>query len=182
MLLLTLRGTPTLYYGDELGMENGVIPPDRVRDPRELREPGLGLGRDPVRTPMPWDDSPQGGFTAREPWLPLGAGWQARNVANELADSDSMLALHRALLALRRSSPALAIGAIRLIEAEGSVLAYEREQDGERFVVALNLGTEPARLSLTGRPILSTLGDLPSDTPSHLRPDEGLILKVDTPA
>ena len=67
MLLLTLRGTPTLYYGDELGLGRRRIPPDRVQDPRELREPGLGLGRDPVRTPMPWDGSPNAGFTTGEP-------------------------------------------------------------------------------------------------------------------
>jgi alpha-glucosidase len=132
---------------------------------------------------MVWDDSPQGGFTTGEPWLPLGAGWQERNVANELAAPGSMLALHRALLGLRRTSPALATGSIRLIEAEGSVLAYERELDGERFVIALNLGNSPAPADLPdGTPLLSTLGDLPIGTPSLLRPDEGLILKVDTPA
>lgn len=182
MLLLTLRGTPTLYYGDELGMENGDIPPDRVRDPRELREPGLGLGRDPVRTPMPWDDSEAGGFTTGEPWLPLGQGWRERNVATEMDMPGSMLSLHRALLALRRSSPALATGSIRLIEAEGQVLAYEREQDGERFIIALNFSDAPAPVDLTGRPILSTLTTLPDRAPSLLRPDEGLILKVDTAA
>ena len=182
MLLLTLRGTPTLYYGDELGMENGDIPPDRVRDPRELREPGLGLGRDPVRTPMPWDDSPAGGFTTGEPWLPLGQGWQERNVAAEMGTPGSMLSLHRGLLALRRSSPALATGSIRLIEAQGPVLAYEREQDGERFVIALNLSDAPAPVHLSGHPILSTLTTLPDRAPSLLRPDEGLILKVDTTA
>lgn len=181
MLLLTLRGTPTLYYGDELGMENGVIPPDRVRDPRELREPGLGLGRDPVRTPMPWDDSAQAGFTQGEPWLPLGDGWQTRNVAAERDDPNSMLTLHRALLNLRRSTPALATGKIRLIESEGDVLAYEREQDGDRIIVALNLGARPAPVDLPmARPILSTLpGPLIETAPSILRPDEGLILKVD---
>lgn len=105
MLLLTLRGTPTLYYGDKLGLENGVIPLDRVRDPRELREPGLGLGRDPVRTPMPWDDSPQAGFTQGEPRLPLGAGWEHQNVAAERDDPASILSLHRQLLALRRATP-----------------------------------------------------------------------------
>jgi alpha-glucosidase len=184
MLLMTLRGTPTLYYGDELGMENGDIPADRVRDPRELREPGLGLGRDPVRTPMPWDDSANGGFTNGEPWLPLGQDWQHRNVATELAEPGSMLALHRELLALRRVTPSLATGSIRLIEATGPVLAYEREQDGERFVIALNLGHEPAAVDLPhGRPLLSTLpGPLPDTSPALLRPDEGLILKVDNPA
>lgn len=184
MLLLTLRGTPTLYYGDELGLENGVIPLDRVRDPRELREPGLGLGRDPVRTPMPWDDSPQAGFTQGEPWLPLGAGWEHQNVAAERDDPASILSLHRQLLALRRATPALATGYIKLLEVEGDVLAYEREQDGERFVVALNLSHAPAMVDLpVARPLLSTLsGPLADTAPSILRPDEGLILKVDAAA
>ena len=75
MLLLTLRGTPTIYYGDEVGMSDVAIPPDQVQDPRELREPGLGLGRDPVRTPMAWDTTRQGGFTEGTPWLPLHADW-----------------------------------------------------------------------------------------------------------
>lgn len=90
-----------------------------------------------------------------------------------------MLALHKALLALRGRNPALATGSIRLIEAEESVLAYEREKDGERFVIALNLGQTDAPVALAGRPVLSTLGNLPLTPPSLLRPDEGLILKVD---
>ena len=67
-----------MYYGDELGLDDTVVPRDRVRDPRELREPGLGLGRDPQRTPMPWDGSPNAGFTTNEPWLPLNADWRKR--------------------------------------------------------------------------------------------------------
>ena len=85
MLLLTLRGTPTLYYGDELGLSDVAIPPAQVQDPRELREPGLGLGRDPVRTPMPWDGSENAGFTTARPWLPLNADWPTRNVARMAA-------------------------------------------------------------------------------------------------
>ena len=80
VLLLTLRGTPTLYYGDELGLSDVAIEPSQVRDPRELREPGLALGRDPVRTPMPWDDSANAGFTKGTPWLPLHDDWPTRNV------------------------------------------------------------------------------------------------------
>ena len=71
MLLLTLRGTPTIYYGDEIGMRDVPIPPERVQDPWEKNEPGLGLGRDPERTPMQWDGRPKAGFTTGEPWLPL---------------------------------------------------------------------------------------------------------------
>src|SRR5918994_1015648 len=75
MLLLTLRGTPTLYQGDELGIGKVDIPPHQVRDPKELREPGIGLGRDPSRTPMAWDGSLNAGFTTGEPWLPLHGDW-----------------------------------------------------------------------------------------------------------
>src|SRR5690606_1763307 len=78
MLLLTLRGTPTLYYGDEIGMEDVEIPPDQIQDPAELNAPGLGLGRDPERTPMQWDDSPNAGFCPPDvqPWLPVAPDYE----------------------------------------------------------------------------------------------------------
>jgi alpha-glucosidase len=176
MLLLTMRGTPTLYYGDELGLADVAIPPDRVQDPRELREPGLGFGRDPVRTPMPWDGSAHAGFTRGVPWLPLNRDWPTRNVAAARADPASMLSLHRDLLRLRRAHSALSVGALRLIEAEGDVLAYERSHESERIVVALNLGSEPHRIDLpAGRLLLSTGGDY---APGRLAPDQGVIVEV----
>jgi len=186
MLLLTLRGTPTLYQGDEIGIGLVDIPADRVRDPRELREPGLGFGRDPVRTPMAWDGSPHGGFSAVEPWLPLHADWRTRNVAAEGADPGSMLALHRDLLRLRRAHPALAIGDVRLIEAEGDVLAYERHLGDERIVVALNLGAEEQVLPFPEAGALRTLlstrhSDFRRDDGVVLRPNEGLILAFGGP-
>ena len=140
VLLLTLRGTPTIYYGDEIGMTDVAIPPARAVDPRELREPGLGLGRDPVRTPMPWNDSAQAGFSTADPWLPLGDDWRTCNVAAQAGDARSMLALYRALLALRRKHAALAVGAIDLIPATDGVLAYRRRCGDERIVVMLNMG------------------------------------------
>ena len=182
LLLLTLRGTPTVYYGDELGIGDVDIPPDRLQDPRELREPGLGFGRDPVRTPMAWDASPHAGFTTGDPWLPLHRDWPTRNVAAQAGDAASLLALYRALLRLRRAHPALAIGAVTLIEAEGDVLAYERTHAGERIVVALNLGAavQPAPAPRGDfRILLSTLGspgDAPRSAPQDLAPNEGLIL------
>jgi alpha-glucosidase len=176
LLLLTMRGTPTLYYGDELGLADVAIPPDRVQDPRELREPGLGFGRDPVRTPLPWNGSPNAGFTTGEPWLPLNADWPARNVEAQRKDPYSMLSLHRNLLRLRRAHPALAIGSLRLIEAQGDVLAYIRAHEGEQIVVALNLGSAPHRVTLPeGRLLLSTIGDY---QPGRLAPNQGLILQV----
>jgi alpha-glucosidase len=120
VLLLTLRGTPTLYYGDELGMRDVPIPPDRVQDPWERRVPGLG--RDPVRTPMPW--TPDGGFTTGAPWLPYGD--DTPSVAEQERDPGSLLALYRRLLALRAAEPALATGPLELTRAADGVLAYTR--------------------------------------------------------
>jgi alpha-glucosidase len=176
MLLLTLRGTPTLYYGDEIGMGRVEIPPDRVHDPLEHRDPGKGLGRDPVRTPMPWDASDHAGFSSADPWLPLGPDWATRNVAAQSGDPGSMLQLHRDLLALRRRHPALSVGDIRMIEADGDVLAYERKHEGERLIVALNLGTEPHHMMLEGELLLSTIGAAAYD--GTLRANEGVILQV----
>ena len=174
VLLFTLRGTPTLYYGDELALTDVAIPPDKVQDPRELREPGLGLGRDPVRTPMPWNASDRAGFSTAEPWLPLNPDWPTRNVAAQAADPGSMLALHRDLLALRRKHAALAIGDFRLIEAEGDVLAFERWHGDERIVIALNLGDIPQRFALPpGERLLTTV---PAHAPGTLAPNEAVIL------
>jgi alpha-glucosidase len=183
MLLLTLRGTPTLYYGDELGLTDVAIPPAEVQDPRELREPGLGLGRDPVRTPMPWDASANAGFTTAKPWLPLNADWPTRNIARMAEEPHSILALYCQLLAVRRAHLALSIGAFALLAAEGDVLAYERRHGAARLIVALNLGRRSHRLGLPGwasdcRPFLSTVDDavVARDGGLLLRANEGVIL------
>jgi alpha-glucosidase len=96
LFLLTLRGTPTLYYGDELGMEDVPVPPELVQDPWGKNVPGLGLGRDPERAPMPWDGSSNAGFTRKgvRPWLPLPPDAASRNVAAQAASPDSMLPSH----------------------------------------------------------------------------------------
>src|SRR5215475_660883 len=107
MLLLTLRGTPTLYYGDEIGMEQVDIPPDKIHDPVAHTLPGLGLGRDGCRTPTQWDAGPQAGFSLVEPWLPLEKDYQQRNVAVLQAEDNSIYRLHRKLIALRRRHRAL---------------------------------------------------------------------------
>ena len=144
MLLLTLRGTPTLYYGDELGMQDVAIPPERVRDPQALNQPGVGRTRDPSRTPMPWTGEPHAGFTTGDPWLPLAADAARTNVAEQRDDPDSPLALHRRLLALRRREPALAVGSFAPVAAPPTVVAYVREHGARRFLVALNLSHAPA--------------------------------------
>jgi alpha-glucosidase len=147
MLLLTLRGTPTMYYGDELGMEDVPIPPEAVRDPVERNVPGLGIGRDPERTPMQWDSGPGAGFTKGGPWLPFSADYARVNVAAQSEDRRSLLSLYRRLIALRQSEPALMVGSYTPIPAEGDVIAYAREHEGRRFLVALNLGAEAATVN-----------------------------------
>ena len=182
MLLLTLRGTPTLYQGDELGIEKIDIPADRVRDPKELREPGIGLGRDPSRTPMAWDGSPNGGFSDGEPWLPLHQDWPIRNVAAQSADPRSMLSLYRALLRLRREEAALSVGDFRMLDCSMQALAYERSHGGTRLLVLLNLSPAICPIELPrgtgpGNLLLSTHHPRPFD--GELRADEGIILKLE---
>jgi glycosidase len=185
VLLLTLRGTPTLYYGDELGLSDVAIESPEVRDPRELREPGLALGRDPVRTPMPWDARENAGFTTAKSWLPLNADWPTRNVARMTEESHSILTLYRRLLALRRDCRALSIGDFGLLNGEDTILAYERRHDSERLIVALNLGERPRGLRLPdwargGRLLLSTVDDaalVEGDT-LLLRSNEGVVLEA----
>jgi alpha-glucosidase len=148
MLLLTLRGTATLYYGDELGMEDVPIPPARVRDPWELNLPGAGHGRDPARTPMQWDASTNAGFSPTEPWLPIATDYRERNVERLRDNPRSILQLYRRLIELRRRHAALRNGLYREIAATGDLLAYVRRDATQSFLIALNLGGTTQELAL----------------------------------
>jgi len=181
MLLLTLRGTPTIYQGDEIGIAEVAIPPGRVRDPQDLRQPGLGIGRDRSRTPMPWDDSSFAGFSTIEPWLPLNEDWPTRNVAGQDQEPGSILALYRSLIGKRRSSRALSVGGFTLIDADEDVLAYERHHDDERLLIVLNLGARQRMLPHPANAVIDeiVLSTLPRRTlDGTLAPDEGLILRL----
>lgn len=189
MLLLTLRGTPTIYYGDEIGMRDVAIPPERVQDPFEKNVPGKGLGRDPERTPMQWSAAPNAGFTTGEPWLPLAEDFAEVNVEAQRADPRSMLALHRRLIDLRRGEPALEVGRFRGVEADGDVLAYLRHsRSGESdFLVVLNLGPRPHAFRVpegigAGTVAVSTYLDRegePVGREVSLRPDEGIVIRLE---
>ena len=184
MLLLTLRGTPTLYQGEEIGMTDVPIPPERVQDPWERNVPGLGLGRDPERTPMQWDASAHAGFTTGVPWLPLAPDYRTVNVAAQAADPRSILALYRALIRLRRAEPALSVGGYRAGSSDESVLSYERHHDGRRLLVALNMSGARQALSgiRSGRILVSTALDRQDEQVRDaldLRPDEGCVVALD---
>ena len=139
VLLLALRGTPFLYAGEELGLEDAVIPPGRTLDPG---------GRDGCRAPLPWDAEPGHGWGAREPWLPWPPEAEHRNVDALREDAGSILHLYRRLLAARRASPALRLGEFRWLPAPESVLVWERIHAGDRRVVALNFSGFAARVPL----------------------------------
>jgi alpha-glucosidase len=185
MLLLTLRGTPTLYYGDEIGLPQVDIPAGQVQDPYEKNVPGRGFGRDGCRTPMQWDVSRFAGFSTAEPWLPVTADFARRNVEAQRRDPASLYNLYRNLIALRRIHPALASGSYRPVAAEGDVLAYAREQDEERFLVALNLGSNQALLALgdgQGTIVLSAFGNRVGENVHgqlKLGGNDGLLIKLD---
>jgi alpha-glucosidase len=186
MLLLTLRGTPTLYYGDEIGMADVAIPPDRIQDPAEKNEPGLGLGRDPERTPMQWTASSYAGFSTVEPWLPLAQDYRTKNVEALAHDPRSILTLYKRLIDLRRGRAALSIGAYRELICAGNVMVYERRHGSECMLVALNFGHDAERVELdktSGRIVLSTLldrSDEPVSGKLELRPDEGVVVELAT--
>jgi len=150
MVLLTLRGTPTLYYGDELGMEQAMIPADRVRDPWERNVPGFGLGRDGARTPMQWDAGAFAGFSTVTPWLPLAPDAATMNVEVESADPNSLYRLYARLIRKRRHIMALQLGTLDAIAVRGDVLLFVRALGQSRILVALNLGAAPADLPIAG--------------------------------
>jgi alpha-glucosidase len=184
MLLLTLRGTPTLYYGDEIGMQDVPIPRSRVQDPYEKNVPGQGLGRDPARTPMQWDGSPHGGFTTGKPWLPVSHDVRTVNVETQRADRRSMFSLHKRLIELRRAEPALTIGSWEPMLLQGDALGYIRRHETRRLAVLLNMRHMPTVVSssrLVGRVVVSTHMDRTEELVRgdiKLRPNEGVIVAM----
>lgn len=183
-LLLTLHGTPFLYYGEEIGMRDGKIPRRRIVDPVGKKYWPLHKGRDPARTPMPWSDAPSAGFTTGEPWLPVNPDYRRVNVQNQRNDPDSLLGFYKRLIALRRGTPALSLGDWAPAEASGdSVLAYYRQWKQERLLVALNFSAAPGRMPLSpGTPARTLFGTHRREGESaagpelRLAPHEVLIL------
>lgn len=148
-LLLTLRGTPYLYYGEELGLPNTPIPRAELVDPPGRRYWPFYKGRDPARTPMPWQAGAGGGFTTGKPWLRFNPDLEQRNVATQLRDPASVLSTYRSLLRLRKQSRALQRGSFQpLLRAPQQVLAYLRVYRGQAMLVALNFSPCPASVKL----------------------------------
>ncbi len=184
MLILTLRGTPFIYYGDEIGMRDVDIPPEQYQDPQGIN---IGISRDPERTPMQWDDSANAGFApaAAKTWLPVAPNYATEgvSVAAEKQDDHSMLTLYKRLIDLRRSNEALALGDYAQLDAQAGVpdgvYAYGRGfASGDQYVIALNFSDETKHAGFGGEIVLSTHLDRDGAVEAlELRPNEGVLLR-----
>ncbi len=182
LMLLTLRGTPFLYYGEEIGMRDAVIPPERVCDPVGKRFPGFG--RDPERAPMQWSDEPGAGFTQAEPWLPLADNFAAINVLRQSGDPQSLLSFYRRVIWYRKSSAALLHGTYRAVESAPDTFVYLREHRNQRLLIALNFSDAAQRVELPragqGAIVLATDSGRSGAvfTAVSLRPAEGVVIDL----
>jgi len=187
-LLLTMRGTPFLYYGEEIALRNLSIPNAEAADPPARRASFLSpwWNRDQARGPMPWTGAPGAGFSSGRPWLPLPPDAARRNVSAQAADPASVLSAYRGLLRLRRATPALLGGDQALVDqADADVLGYIRRTDADAAFVVLNFASRPATVSLPApgagrgwRVAWSTAGDGRSESVSDsivLGPLEALV-------
>lgn len=187
MLLLTLRGTPTLYYGDELGMRDVPIPPEEVQDPQGLNMPDMHLSRDPARTPMQWDNSKHAGFTSGKPWLRLPENYRKVNVQAQQQDPYSMLSFYRRLLQLRRQEAALRVGMFAPVYSDSQLFAYTRQSEGHTFLIVLNLSHRPAYFkaehdTFRGTIVISTYLEREGTAVSGtilLSGDEGIVVRLE---
>lgn len=142
-LLCSMRGDLCIYQGEELGLPEAEVPFERLQDNFGKTFWPKFKGRDGCRTPMPWTDAVHGGFSAAEPWLPVDATHRAMNVASQEADANSMLHFARSMIALRKSTPALAQGTIAFVDAPQGVLAFVRRHEGREVMCLFNMDTEP---------------------------------------
>ncbi len=192
VLTLTMRGTPFLYYGEEIGMGDVAVPPEESVDPaaRHVGPDFRWWDRSQSRTPMPWSGDPGAGFTAGRPWLRLGNDVRTRNVATQAADPDSVLACYRRLITARSRTPSLQDGTIALVRTgRPDVLAYRRRGSGAEALVIVAFARSgatvtmpPAAAGHTWRPLVGTHIDLPSSVaPGRalaLRGYEGLVFEA----
>ena len=185
MLLLTLRGMPFIYYGEELGLADTVLAARELQD-GFVRDSGIHLSRDPERTPMQWNDSAQAGFTTGRAWLPVATTYPIQNVAKENADPKSMLHLYRSLISFRSSSETLLSGTYRSIPTlSRDVFAYIRESNKERLLILLNFSDQTLIEPIIypkSKILLSTFLDIKkaerlADSIT-LRAHEGCILRI----
>ena len=180
VLLLTLRGTSIMYYGDEIGMQDVTVPPDRRED---MKNTTSDTNRDPQRTPMQWSGEPYAGFSSAEPWLPVADDYGQRNVARQQKDPSSLLSLYQELIALRQREPALQVGDFVPMGLSGQLMAYQRTYQRHELLILINFGQEKARYAgkaHTGNLLFSTSdrGELSAESAIDVAGEEALIIRV----
>ncbi|MBA3723713.1 MAG: alpha-glucosidase C-terminal domain-containing protein [Candidatus Levybacteria bacterium] len=187
MLQLTLRGMPTVYYGEEIGMIDGEISLDEMQDPWAKNVGDVRLGRDPQRTPMQWNTEKYAGFSTKKPWLPIGKQYMYSNVEIQQSDTQSMLNLYKTILHFRKQSPALLYGTYESLKIKNkNVYAYMRTYKTEKLLILLNFSEEEQKISLnipTSQVICNSYltkekGSLMDLKNSTLAPFEGYILQL----
>ena len=181
-LLLTLRGTPFLYFGEEIGMRDISLKRSEILDPPGKRFWPLYKGRDGCRSPMQWDDSIHAGFSSTKPWLPVHPNYQVRNVKTQQADPNSMLTFTRNLIKLRREKPALYRGVFTLLtEQPKDALGYMRQTPEQTILVALNFKNRPVSVENVPagkwKTLFPTNREIGSTGRLQLAPYEVLILE-----
>ncbi len=186
LMLLTLRGTPFIYYGEEIGIGESRLPRHRLRDAVGLRWYPVYRGRDGARTPMQWKNCPGSGFTTGKPWLPVGPEVESRNVLSQDGDSESLLNLYRRLIWLRKKTPALNGGSFKLLtDMPEQCFVYERVWEEQNVLVVLNFSDSPQAVGYgknrkRSRVLISTDPDRDqwkAPTPLILGPYEGCVLE-----
>lgn len=184
MLLLTLRGTPFIYQGEELGMHDGEVSPDQYQDPQGIN---IGISRDFCRTPFHWTAGEYAGFSTVKPWLPVASDYPVLNVEVERDDPRSTLSFYRLLISLRRAHPALTVGGYHALDSADGTFVYVRQHENERFLVALNFTHEMKAITLPpdmtqGTVCVSTFMDpdraVDLTAPLVLHPDEGVVIAL----
>ena len=182
MLLLTLRGTSLIYYGEEIGMRDVEIPPELAEDPQGKTQPTRN--RDVARTPMQWNDGPNAGFTTGRPFFPIDVDYLQINVASQERDARSLLAVYRRLIALRKAEPALSDGLQTPVVRRTQLLFFRRELPNRRLGVVFNMAGDDLSFDFSAvgpkaRLLLSTFLDREDEfleQEVHLRGNEGLVL------
>ncbi|MDR1683375.1 MAG: hypothetical protein LBS25_08330 [Candidatus Symbiothrix sp.] len=187
VMLLTLRGTPFIYYGDEIGMENAFVPKRKINDLYGQIFWPFYQGRDGSRTPMQWSDGVYADFSSEEPWLPINKNYRKINVENESQDPQSVLSNYTKLIALRNEQDVLQSGEIEFLsKGKQNILAYSRYSENKKIIVILNFSLfkkkwklnmdNPSKIlfSTHQRPESKNTDSIP------LCPFEGLILEIKT--
>ena len=188
MMLLTLRGAPTVYYGEELGMHNVKIPKDKIQDPPAVNQPEIAdlVGRDPERTPMQWNTTANAGFSDKgvETWLPVADNYKTENVLVQSANADSMLNYFKKLTKLRLEESAFSVGKyIPLKVSAKDVFAYKRKLDDSEYVVFLNFDSKVKKIDLfkifkKAEIVISSKNTEVFEMDFILKEDEGIIFKI----